>query len=116
MKKINVLKNNYDFTRIIKNNKPFKYKYFVIYCERCEQSNYHFGLSVGKKIGNAVTRNKYKRVLRSIISQMDYQKNFNCIIILSKDVLNYKYIDIKNDLTYIFNKINILKKENENEK
>ena len=111
MKKRNVLKNNYDFNNIIKNNKPFKYKYLVVYLERTETKNYKFGLSVGKKIGNAVVRNKYKRVLRDIISKMDYQNNFNCIIILSKGVLNFKYNDIYNDIEYVFKKLNIIKEE-----
>ena len=117
MKKINVLKNSYDFTRIIKNNKPFKYKYYVIYLERCDQDNYKFGLSVGKKIGNAVVRNKYKRRLREIISQKDYQKNFNCIIILSRDVLNKTYQEMNEDLIHSFEKLNIIKeKSNEKQK
>ena len=112
MKKRNVLKNNYDFNRIINNNKPFKYKYLVVYKENIEQKNYHFGLSVGKKIGNAVIRNKYKRILRDIITKMDYQNNFNCIIILSRGVLNNTYEEISNDIKYVFKKINILKEEN----
>ena len=111
MKKINVLKNNYDFTRIIKENKAFKYKYFVIYLEKCDQQYYKFGISVGKKIGNAVIRNKYKRRIREIISQKDYQNNFNCIIILSKDVLNKSFKEINEDLLNAFSKLNIIKEK-----
>ena len=74
MKKINILKNSRDFDRIISNNKPYKYKDYIIYIERKTTDVYHFGISVGKKIGNAVIRNKIKRQIRSIISKNDYQK------------------------------------------
>ena len=40
MKKINILKNNRDFDRIIKNNTPFKTKYYIIYKERTDLFNY----------------------------------------------------------------------------
>ena len=43
MKKINIVKENSDFNKIIKNNKPFKYKDYVIYIERKEPSLYKFG-------------------------------------------------------------------------
>ncbi len=108
MKKKNVLKNNRDFNRIIKNNKPFKYKDYVIYLERIEDSNYHFGISVSKKLGNAVVRNKLKRQLRSIISKNDYQNNFNCIIILGKGILAKNYQQMDNNLQDAFKKLNIL--------
>lgn len=109
MKKINTLKKSYDFNRIINNNKPFKYKYIVVYIEKNTNDYYKFGLSVGKKIGNAVTRNKYKRQLRNIISKKDYQNNFNCIIILSRNVLKETYQNLEKDLLYVFDKLNIIK-------
>ena len=108
MKKRNIVKNNRDFNRIIKNNKPFKYKDYIIYIERIEDSDYHFGLSVSKKLGNAVVRNKLKRQLRSIISKNTYQKNFNCIIILGRGILNRTYQEMDDNLQNAFSKLNIL--------
>lgn len=98
MKKINVLKSNIDFNRIIKNNEPIKSKNFIIYFEPNADSIYHFGISVSKKIGNAVTRNKYKRRIRSIISKKDYKNGFNCIIILRKRALDTTYIMLEEEL------------------
>ena len=34
MKKINIIKSNREFDRIIKNNKSFKYKDFIVYLEK----------------------------------------------------------------------------------
>lgn len=98
MKKKNIVKNNRDFQRIIHKNKPYKYKDYVIYLERIEEGDYHFGISVSKKLGNAVVRNKLKRQIRSIIQEKDYQNNFNCIIILGKGILSRTYLEMKNNL------------------
>lgn len=114
MKKINIVKNNYDFERIIRNNKPFVYKNFLIYKET-NQDNYHFGISVSKHICNAVGRNKIKRQIRSIIDKYNYKQNFNCIIIVRKSILNSDYEEMQRQLDFCFNKINILK-ENKDEK
>ena len=108
MKKINILKKNQDFSRIIKKRNVKSSKYFIIYYEKGTNEIYHFGFSVGKKIGNAVTRNKIKRRLKSIISENDYQNNFNCIIIVKKEVLNLNYNDMKKELNNIINKILVL--------
>lgn len=116
MKKINIIKDNSDFERIIKNNRSFKYKYYIIYLEKLNNDTpYKFGLSVSKKITNAVGRNKIKRRLKDIIDKNNYQKGFNCIIIVKKEILFKSYQEMKIDLNEAFNKINIIKGEN-NEK
>ncbi len=75
MKKINVLKNNRDFNRIIENKKPYKFKGYVIYIEETLEEINHFGISVSKKLINAVGRNKIKRQIRQMISKKIYKKN-----------------------------------------
>ena len=105
MKKINILKNNRDFNRIIGTLKPNRYKDFVIYLEKDTNDKYHFGISVGKKIGNAVTRNKYKRRIKSIIDKNNYQNGFNCIIILKRCAQNVTFDELSKDLNIIIEKI-----------
>lgn len=114
MKKINIIKSNDEYNRIIKSFKPYKYNDFIIYVEKTNQNIYKFGFSVGKKVGNAVTRNKIKRRLKSILDKLDFKKGFNCIIIVKKGIVDKSFQEIENDLNIIINKIDI-KKENENE-
>lgn len=116
MKKINILKNNRDFDRIIKNNKPYKYKDYIIYLERNTNELYKFGLSVGKKIGNAVTRNKVKRQLKYIIDKKDYQNNFNCIIIVGRGINERSFEEREKNLLFALNNLKIIKEKQDEQK
>ena len=116
MKKINILKNSRDFDRIIKKYKPYKYKDYIIYLERDTNDVYKFGLSVGKKIGNAVNRNKVKRQLKSIIDKKDYQNNFNCIIIVGKGINERTFEERKENLLIALNNLNLMKEKVHEEK
>lgn len=116
MKKINILKNSRDFDRIIKNNKPYKYKDYIIYIEIEKSNIYHFGLSVGKKIGNAVTRNKVKRQLKSIIDKKDYQNGFNCIIIVGRGINEKTFIEREENLLFALDNLKLIKEKHDEEK
>lgn len=109
MKKENIIKKSEDFEKIIKNNKSFRSKYFYIYVTETKEEKYHFGISVGKKIGNAVTRNKTKRRIKEILSKNDYQKNFDCIIIVRREIKEANFSEIKEDLNYALKKLLIIK-------
>ncbi len=109
MKKINIVKENNDYNRIIKENRPFKYKDYVIYIDKREPSVYRFGFSVGKKIGNAVVRNHIKRQIKEIVSQNDYKNNFDCIIIVGKGILSRSFNEMSDNLNFALQKLNLVK-------
>lgn len=109
MKKINIVKENRDYNRIIEKNKPFRYKDYIIYIDKRKSSIYKFGFSVGKKIGNAVVRNKVKRQIKEIVSQNDYKNDFDCIIIVGKGILNRSFSEMSQDLNFALRKLNLVK-------
>lgn len=103
MKKLFVVKNKYDFDRIIKGKRMKKNDTFIVYFENNNLPYARYGISVGKKLGNAVYRNKKKRQIRSIIDNLekDYVKKKDYIIILREkgkyleyQVLNQKLISL----------------------
>jgi len=111
MNKKYIIKSNDEFQRIIKNCNSYKYKDYILYIEKNNQDSYHFGFSVGKKIGKAVIRNKIKRQLKSIVSKKSYQNGFNCIIIVGKNILNRTFLEMQEDLLKILNNQNLIKGE-----
>ena len=114
MKKLYIVKNQRDFERIINKGNIKKSKYFILYFENNNLQYDRFGISVGKKLGNAVFRNKYKRKIRAIID--NYKKNYinnkDCIIILKRSGINCKFEELNDDFITLMNKI---RKENINE-
>ena len=61
MKKENSLKKEQDFQKVIKSKKSVRCKSFVIYYLKNEFDYARIGISAGKRIGNAVIRNRTKR-------------------------------------------------------
>ena len=69
MKQKFIIKDANEFNLIICNGKKVKGEIITIYYYPSEDNKKYFGFAIGKKIGNAVTRNKVKRKLRMIVSQ-----------------------------------------------
>lgn len=75
------IKKTKEIDKIIKAKKSVGNKYFVIYQLKNDETNhFRFALSIGKKYGNAVSRNKMKRRLREIIRK-------NTSLLKNKDYL-----------------------------
>ena len=100
MKKRNVVRSKILFNDIIQKGKKISNKYFIVCFLNKNIENCNFGLAVGKKLGNAVVRNKLKRQLRCIIdNNIDiFSKYKDYIIICKKELLNLKYNQIENEL------------------
>lgn len=107
MKKQNIVKKSKDFTRIIKKRNGKSNNYFIINKEENNENKPKFGITFTKKIGNAVTRNKLKRRIKSIIDNNEeiYEKGINYIIIAKKEVLNLTYQQMEKELISVFQKI-----------
>lgn len=59
-----VLNNNKDFASLYRNGKSIVSKTVVIYFRQNGLPYNRFGITAGKKVGNAVMRNRAKRIIR----------------------------------------------------
>lgn len=108
MKKEEVVKKSREFDYIIKNGNCRKNNEYVIYYINNEKENDRFGISVSKKIGNAVTRNYYKRVIRNICDKSKnlYSNKKDYIIIMRKGLTSLSFDEANNSMNDLLKKIN----------
>ena len=117
MKKRFRVKKEKDFNAIFQEGKSVANRKFVVY--RLENSEQHFrvGLSVSKKLGNAVTRNQIKRRIRHVLITHKDQiiENLDFVVIARKGVEEMNYTEIEKNLLHVLRLANIYQEGNESE-
>ena len=106
MKKQYRIRKNEEFTRIIEEKHSIASANFVLYYSDKKEDYSRAGISVSKKLGDAVDRNRIKRQVREMIKIL---VNFNTcskdlIVIVRSPYLNNEYQDNLLDLEKLIKK------------
>ncbi|TQS76350.1 ribonuclease P protein component [Ornithinibacillus gellani] len=107
MKKGYRIKDNKEFQLLFKKGKSFANRQLVIYYMKNEElEHFRIGLSVGKKIGNAVTRNQIKRYLRQAFHELEEQikPGHDIIIIARQPTKDMGFHEMKKSLIHLLSK------------
>lgn len=106
MKKIDIIKSSDEFTEIINKGKSVKSKYYSIYYRQNNSSN-RYGITIPKKLGIAVLRNKTKRRVKNIIdnNKNTMQNAYDYVIIVKKGILDLTFFDMEEELLRLMKKI-----------
>lgn len=105
MKKYETIKEHQEFEYIIHNCAFKNSKNFVIYNKDNDYNYPRFGIAVGKKLGNAVIRNRSKRIMRELIHKNKklFKNRKDYIIIIKKGFIERTFNELNNEM------INLLK-------
>ncbi|KGL41842.1 ribonuclease P protein component [Listeria newyorkensis] len=112
MKKAYRIKKDDEFQRVFKKGKSFANRQFVVYIfKREDLAHFRIGLSVSKKIGNAVVRNRIKRCIRQTFHELNEQidSGYDYIIIARKPAANMDFHEIKKSLMHVLKLSRVLK-------
>lgn len=95
MKKINRLRKNHDFQRVINSKNSLVSKHLVIYFIKNKTNETRIGISISKKFMNAVGRNKIRRQVRSILDDPEnkdiWNKSYDVVLIIRKPFISANY-------------------------
>lgn len=114
MNKRQRIKKNEEFQKVFKKGKSYANRQFVIYCLPKEgQEKFRIGLSVGKKIGKAVTRVQIKRYIRQAFLELkdDIKNDMDYVIIARIPAADLNFHETKKSLEHVLKIAKVLKKK-----
>ncbi|MRH44406.1 ribonuclease P protein component [Aquibacillus halophilus] len=113
MKKDYRLKKNEEFQLVFNKGQSFANRQLVLYfIKKSQQHHFRFGLSVSKKVGNAVVRNQIKRYIRQAFSELEGQiaNNYDFVVIARKPTKDMDYHQMKKSLIHVLYKSKLITK------
>ena len=103
MRKAYRVKKEKEFQKVFQTGQSFANRKFVVYVLPKDQPHFRVGISVGKKIGNAVARNAVKRKIRASIFDMKdmINPNLDFIVIARPSVSNLSSQEVYSNLLHV---------------
>lgn len=113
MKKMYRLKKNEEFQAVFNKRSSFANRQLVIYfLPKKGQTHFRIGLSVSKKVGNAVVRNRVKRYIRQAFLELEdkIEHQYDYIIIARVPTKDLDFHQLKKSLMHVLLKSKLLGK------
>ncbi len=109
MKKEYRIKQSKEIETILRKKQSSGNKHYIIYVTKNhETKHFRLAMSVSKKIGNAVVRNRLKRQIKNIIQQnSEHIKNYNIFIIARKDCIDIVHKERVNSIARLLKKLDV---------
>lgn len=111
IKTTKMLKKNYEFKHVLTKGKYYSGSILKMYLAKNSMQYNLLGLAISTKSGNAVQRNRVKRLLRENYKKLEEQleNGYSIVFLLKKDITIKKinYWDINKDMQEILKKSRI---------
>lgn len=94
---IYTVKSYYDFKKAYDKGRSFGNRNLVLYIRKNELDQSRIGITISKKTGNAVTRNKIKRRIKEIYREMapNIKEGYDLIFVVRRNVPDISYQELR---------------------
>lgn len=106
------LRRNGDFRYVFGRGSSVANRYYVLYVvKKTRTQTLRVGFSVSKKVGNAVVRNRVKRVLREVmrLQIVHIEYGFDLVIIARKQAVELSYAQANKELCKLLTKAKLFR-------
>ncbi|WP_124057761.1 ribonuclease P protein component [Vaginisenegalia massiliensis] len=111
MKKIYRVKKEKEFQKVFSEGTSVANRQLVLYTFPKEnQEHFRVGISVGKRIGNAVKRNQVKRYIRQALHELEdqIQPEWDFLVIARPDISQRDFFQVKKSLIHVMKLTHLL--------
>ncbi len=110
---VETLKTNSDFRRAYARGKSYTNPALVMYVRKNRAGSCRMGITASKKIGNAVQRNRARRVIREAFRQVDLplKGNYDVVFVARTKTVYKKSTDIYNIMLPMLIEAGVVKNE-----
>ncbi len=101
--KLNTIKKNTDFVRVYNKGKSIVGVYLVMYTLKNNSDEVRIGITVSKKVGKAVVRNRVRRLIKeTVVSNYGLFKNgYDYVFVARVRAKDRSYVDINKNMRYV---------------
>lgn len=106
------LKRRNEFRRVFRSGQSCANRQFVLYTYRRKTDGpFRIGISVNRRVGNAVTRNRLKRIIKEVTRSWAEHIHLqtDLVVIARKPTAEMDYHQIKKSLRHLFNKSKVFR-------
>ncbi|HJG07143.1 MAG TPA: ribonuclease P protein component [Megamonas hypermegale] len=110
-----VVKQNSDFQKIYRNGRSLANRNLVVYFCKAFHPSYRVAFAAGKKLGNAVTRNRVKRLLREAyrLHRHEIDENYCLLLVGRAAAVDISSTEMEKSFYSLCQRANVLRKEDE---
>ncbi len=110
MKKMYIIRKNYEIQAIISLKDSVKNNYFVLFKRENNLGHFRVVVSVSRKIGKAVVRNKIKRQIKAIIYKKRHEisQKYDIVLIVRDQINTLSFQEKEKYLMELLTKANLL--------
>ena len=110
MKNTVSIKNNHEFRRLYYKGGSKVSGLLVLYFKNNRLHQNRLGITVSKKLGNAVIRNKIRRLIKENyrLREMNIKDSYDMVIVARKNAVYSNYHQIGEAMDYLFKKCDLI--------